>query len=127
MSEIVSEWIGKAEGDWNVARREIAVTENPNWDAVCFHAHQCVEKLLKGLLIAHKVVPPKTHNLLTLHLLLEPLEPEWKVDIEGLRILNYAARDFRYPGETASLLFAQQCLNVAEPIRELLYKLLSDQ
>ena len=38
MTELVVEWVKKAEGDLGTAEREAAVKENPNWDAVCFHA-----------------------------------------------------------------------------------------
>lgn len=44
MKELVAEWIKKAEADAGTARREAAVKEAPNWDAVCFHAQQAVEK-----------------------------------------------------------------------------------
>jgi hypothetical protein len=63
-SETVKEWLAKAEGDFAVACREIRARKSPNYDAVCFHAQQCVEKLMKGLLIHLGVTPPKTHMLL---------------------------------------------------------------
>ena len=40
MNEVVREWITKAEGDFATATREMASPENPNFDAVCFHAQQ---------------------------------------------------------------------------------------
>jgi len=48
MNPIVQEWIDKAEGDWNTARREYRVRKSPNYDAVCFHSQQCAEKYLKA-------------------------------------------------------------------------------
>ncbi len=50
MNEVVQEWLDRAEGDYATARRENAVVEQPNHVAVCFHAQQCIEKLMKGLL-----------------------------------------------------------------------------
>ena len=50
MNEVVREWIDKAEGDYLTATREVGA-DPPNYDAACFHAQQCIEKLLKGLLI----------------------------------------------------------------------------
>lgn len=44
MKTETEEWIEKAEGDWAVMNREHKVTDNPNYDAVCFHAQQCAEK-----------------------------------------------------------------------------------
>ena len=49
MNEVAQEWINKAEGDYLTATRE-ADASPPNYDAVCFHAQQCIEKLLKALL-----------------------------------------------------------------------------
>jgi HEPN domain-containing protein len=51
MSAIVDEWIAKAEGDYATAQRELNAADAPNYDAVCFHAEQTVEKLMKALLI----------------------------------------------------------------------------
>ena len=50
MNKIVEEWISKAEGDRQTARREGNVIDSPNWDAACFHAQQAVEKYLKALM-----------------------------------------------------------------------------
>ena len=47
----VKEWIQKAEGDYHSAQREYRARKNPNYDAACFHAQQCVEKYLKAVLI----------------------------------------------------------------------------
>ena len=56
MNDLVKEWINKAEGDRQTARREVSVIVSPNWDAVCFHAQQAVEKYLKALL-QQEIIP----------------------------------------------------------------------
>jgi len=66
MTPIASEWIGKAEGDFATAKRELAATDNPNYDAVCFHAQQCAEKYLKAFLQEANITFPKTHDLANL-------------------------------------------------------------
>lgn len=76
MNEVVREWLNKAEGDYLTATRE-ADADPPNYDAVCFHAQQCIEKLIKALLIENKQVPPKTHDLPTLSGLLGSICMEW--------------------------------------------------
>jgi HEPN domain-containing protein len=43
-----------------------ATLDPPARGGVCFHAHQCVEKLLKAWLIARWSRLPRTHNLLKL-------------------------------------------------------------
>ncbi len=44
--------------------REHLVTDNPNYDAVCFHAQQCAEKYMKARLVDADVFLRKTHDLL---------------------------------------------------------------
>ncbi len=58
-------WIGRAQHDFDTMEA-MAKVEDPPWDVVCFHAHQCVEKLLKACLIAKSNRPPRTHNLVDL-------------------------------------------------------------
>jgi hypothetical protein len=50
MKPITQEWISKAEGDFATAQRELQAQEMPNYDAVCFHCQQCIEKYLKAYL-----------------------------------------------------------------------------
>jgi HEPN domain-containing protein len=38
MSETVKEWVAKAEGDYGVAARELAILEDGNSDAACFQS-----------------------------------------------------------------------------------------
>lgn len=120
MNEIVEEWVCKAEGDYATARRELAVTVDPNYDAVCFHAQQCIEKLLKAALIQRGSVPPKTHDLYQLRLLLKPPPAPGEMSTEALRYLTRAALDFRYPGEFADLEQARQALQIRESLRSAL-------
>lgn len=111
MNEVVREWFDKAEGDFLTATRE-AVADPPNYDAVCFHAHQCIEKLLKALLINNKQTPPKTHDLPTLAGLLSSVHMEWHWQIEQFRLLTKAAVTFRYPGESAGQEEASAALDI---------------
>jgi len=124
MSDVIEEWIAKAEGDFETAKRELAATENPNYDAVCFHAQQCAEKYLKALLIARRVTPPKIHDLAELHRRLSPVCPEWQWPIDELRLLSRAAVIARYPGELAGLLEAQTAYDICCGIRSRLRKIL---
>ena len=48
MNALTREWVTKAEGDLGTAARELAVDNDPNYDAVCFQAQQCAEKYLKA-------------------------------------------------------------------------------
>jgi HEPN domain-containing protein len=124
MNEVVREWIAKAEGDFATASREYAVTDNPNYDAVCFHLQQCAEKYMKALLIVKGVTPPKTHDLVELDRRLAPVCPEWQWPVEELRLLSRSAVIFRYPGEFAEREEAEAAFDVCRRLRERLRQLL---
>jgi HEPN domain-containing protein len=117
MNETVREWVAKAEGDFRTAGREIEVEVGPNYDAVCYHAQQCIEKLMKALLIEHGVVPPRTHDLVQLDQLLTPLISAWSWPVEELRLLTRAAVEFRYPGESADKDEAAEAFEVCARLR----------
>lgn len=101
MLELHKEWIAKAEADFATACREIEVSDMPNYDAVCFHAQQCIEKLMKALLLIRGSIPPKTHDLAYLSGLLETNGVVVSATSEDLRYLSRAAVEYRYPGEMA--------------------------
>lgn len=124
MNEIVREWIDKAEADFATARRELAVTEAPNHDAVGFHAQQCIEKLMKGLLITRGVRPPKVHDLVELDGLLTPVCSEWSWSKNELEMVSRAAVGCRYPGESLIQEDAELVLNLADRMRRKLLPLL---
>ncbi len=127
MNEVISEWIAKAEGDFATASREFAVVNNPNYDAVCFHAQQCAEKYLKALLIDKGVTPPKIHDLPELSRLLGPVCPGWRWPVEELRLLSRAAVLSRYPGETAEHEEAKAAFDICARARKRLRELLGVQ
>lgn len=56
-------WVSRAQEDFQIAKDVIAVA-NPAWTGVCFHAHACIEKLLKALIVSAGSYPLHTHDLL---------------------------------------------------------------
>jgi HEPN domain-containing protein len=124
MNEVVSEWAEKAEGDFLTANREMAAPDRPNYDAVCFHVQQCVEKLMKAVLISKGVMPPRTHDLIRLNDLLQSAIVDWTWPLPDLRFLDRAAVQFRYPGESANAEEAGETLTTAGALRERLIELL---
>ena len=66
MNASLREWLDKAEED----RRAMAglQTLGPGLaNTICFHAQQCVEKLMKAALLAAAADAPKTHDLAALN------------------------------------------------------------
>ncbi len=119
MKQLTLEWIEKAEGDFNLLEREIRARKNPNYDAVCFHAQQCVEKYLKGRLMEANVGFPKTHDLVLLLDLTLPVEPLWEIHRDGLSFLSGFGVEFRYPGESADLAMAKKVQKSCRAFRTL--------
>lgn len=67
MTELVRNWITKAEHDLIIANSEMK-TDEPARDMICYHFQQCAEKYLKAWLIYSGTEPRRTHNI---HILLE--------------------------------------------------------
>jgi len=124
MTGPAEEWITKAEADFATARRERRARRSPNFDAVCFHAQQCIEKLMKALLIRVGTTPPKTHDLVYLDTLLSKVCPGWRWPVEELRFVSRAAVAFRYPGESACREDAVRSVTLAARMRKRLLDLL---
>lgn len=111
------EWIEKAEADFVSAGRECRARNRPNFDATCFFAQQCVEKLLKARLIEAGTAFPKTHDLEVLLDLVLAAEPLWEALRPTLTDLTTYAAALRYPGESATREMAQTALGNAKRIR----------
>ena len=126
MNGTVSEWIEKADSDYRVCARELAVREGASPDAICFHAQQCIEKLMKALLAHHRTKPPLTHNLTHLAELVAPLDPTVSWPVEELRFLTRVGAGFRYPGESADREDATKAMAICTRLREALLKLIDE-
>lgn len=120
MKDLTKEWIKKSEGDVGTAVRESSVKEGANWDAVCFHAQQAVEKYLKGILQEIEKPFSKTHDLSVLLELALSEFPELSVLADDLEWLSAFAVEFRYPGEEALEEDAKHALAIMERVLSLL-------
>ena len=116
MHPLVEEWVRKAVADLQTAKRESRVRRNPNFDAVCFHAQQAVEKMLKARLSSMKRDIPRTHDLTQLLDALLDAEPLWEAWKPALDELVAYAVEFRYPGELATREMATRALKSATRI-----------
>ena len=124
MKPITQEWVSKAEGDFATADRELQAQTNLNYDAVCFHSQQCVEKYLKACLQEEDIFFNRTHDLNTLLDLILPVVPDWSTMLPNLDILTTYAVEFRYPGISATEALAtqafQDCVVIRQTIRQYL-------
>lgn len=92
---VVQVWLAKAQDDL-AAAETLLEAAMPAWLA-CFHAQQCVEKALKGLLVWLGLPFPKTHDIKTL-VDLVPVETRPAIDRRLAAELSESAVAGRYPG-----------------------------
>jgi HEPN domain-containing protein len=126
VNPLVLEWIQKAESDFAVASREASIGAATAHDAIWFHAQQCIEKLMKAVLLDRGVTAPRTHDLVHLDELLRGVIPSWAWDLKELAFLNEGAVAIRYPGAQASPEAATSALHYCNRLRSALLPLVSD-
>lgn len=68
MNEDVQPWVEYATVDLRAAE---VLYDADLWGQTCFHAQQCVEKMLESALIAHGKRYPRSHNIVELLALLD--------------------------------------------------------
>lgn len=124
MNETVKEWLDKAEGGFNAASTLMRARKHPFYEGVCFHAQQCVEKLMKAVLIRRRVIPPRIHDLHRLGRLIKRAIPDWYWDKDELEKLSDAAVIMRYPGMAATREEARHAMRVCKAIRKKLLELI---
>jgi HEPN domain-containing protein len=118
MNPVVDDWIKKAEGDFSDAKWLLRKPDSPNYDSVCFHAQQCIEKYLKAYLQFRNIEFEKTHALESLLDLALPIQPLWEAWRPAFREASSYAVDFRYPGEDAEQQEAEQAVEIAAGFRK---------
>ena len=117
MKASTGEWIQKADADFISSGREYRARKQPNYDAACFFAQQCIEKYLKARLVEGSVTFPRTHDLEALLDLVLPMEPMWDSFRSAVNELTSFAVAFRYPGESATREMARTAVRNAASIR----------
>ena len=93
------EWLRRSDADYEITTQTLAVQppQTPVPDAICFHSHACIEKLLQALIAGGGRFPPRTHDLKTL-LALQPDDIRADREIVGAcQILQDLYPASRYP------------------------------
>lgn len=116
MNPLTVEWVDKAEGDLLTARREYRARKSPNFDAVCFHTQQAVEKYMKAVLQEWGAVIPRIHSLADLLALISKSDPSFMVVQADAAVLEGYAVQFRYPGMSANKTDAKSALTAADNV-----------
>jgi len=101
-SDLVRQWLAKADEDLGLARH-ILQTDAPFLNAAAFHAQQAAEKYLKAFLVWLQVPFPKTHDLEILLKLIAAHNPSLAESLEdAIQITDYGIEG-RYPGDIPPL------------------------
>jgi HEPN domain-containing protein len=95
-------WLTKASHDLLAAERA-SVGDDEVLDTCVYHCQQAAEKALKGFLVAHAVVFPKTHSLVLLIPLCASVEASFQQWRMAAALLSPLAFMFRYPDDFAPL------------------------
>lgn len=110
-------WIEKAEEDYSLAVSALR-KKKPGIYGACFHAQQCAEKYLKGMLVSRKKPFPRTHDLIALNDLCEQAGILLGMDKKLLNDVSDHAVRVRYPGTEPSLEETREALETAKTIRK---------
>jgi len=94
--EMTRQWIMRADDDLRLAELIMSDSEPVYW-AATFHAQQCAEKALKGLLTFHDVRAGKTHDISNLLKLSASVLGDLEQFKDRAGILTTYAVDSQYP------------------------------
>ncbi len=117
INPLTLEWIDKTESDYETAKW-LQQAPTPNYEAVCFHAQQCVEKYLKASLQEADIPIPRTHDLKELLDLIAPIMPIWHTWSPDLSKLSKHAVKIRYLGDSATVEDTEHSLNICDKVRQ---------
>ncbi|MGH9940363.1 MAG: HEPN domain-containing protein, partial [Blastocatellia bacterium] len=99
------------------ARQLNSVRKDPNYDGVCFHCQQSIEKYLKARLEEAGIGFPRTHDLIKLLALAVNVEPKWGALQPVMVVLNPYAIAYRYPGFNATKSDAKDAIQPCRRLR----------
>jgi HEPN domain-containing protein len=125
-TEVIRLWLKKADHDLQNIANNLTAQEIPT-DTLCFHAQQAIEKLFKGLLVAHGLAVSKTHDLSKLLTDISDIAPELLVYESELEEITDYSVSARYPDTfyEPSLAEARRAYETAKEIKKLILERLS--
>lgn len=117
MNPLTLEWVQKAERDYAAIALHHGA-EDPDFDIICFHAQQCIEKYLKAWLQEANIPIIRSHDLLALLDLIIPTIPSWRAWQSDFLVIAPYAVEFRYPGKSATAENAQHAISICTEVRQ---------
>jgi HEPN domain-containing protein len=113
------EWVVRARHDFDTAQLLVR-SKSESHEIICFHCQQCIEKLLKAILVKNKVDFPRIHDLVKLANVTSGIIPSISGYYEMLAELNEYAVAGRYPGEIVDASDAKEAFHISSTLREVL-------
>jgi HEPN domain-containing protein len=123
VEEFYKQWLVKAQEDWDTA--EILIRQEcPPKSAVCFHCQQCIEKLLKAILVREQIEFPKTHDIGRLIELVGSFAPDAKEFLTYAKALSVHGVYTRYPDEAIDVTIEdmKQIHDITDKLRQILLR-----
>lgn len=120
------EWVAIAEEDLALAQSALR-RKRPLTYGACFHAQQCAEKYMKGMLRAQGKPFPKTHDLVALNNLCVQAGIFIGVTDKALNTLSDHVMRTRYPGDLPTPDEAGEALATAKDVRRFARKFLGSK
>jgi HEPN domain-containing protein len=123
MNEKVKAWLVKAFEDYTAMKMLLQSTQKEFiTSAICFHAQQFVEKLLKAFLTYHDVPFSKTHILEVLKQKCLEIDDTFQ-NLEFKNLSQYAI-EIRYPDVfyLPTIEEANECVKLAEDVKDFILK-----
>ena len=117
MKKLTEQWLNFAENDFTSATLLLKEDNERVFGTVCFSCQQCIEKLMKAILIESDLESPKVHDLKHLAKLIAPVFPSFEAKPKDLRFLTDAFIEFRYPGEMAERQEAEKAMGICTDLR----------
>lgn len=91
-----NEWFEMAKMDLDAAEYLLNMRPVPI-EIICYHCEQSAEKMLKGVLVANNIEPPKTHDLLQLCKQCSEIDEEYEQFSDSCIELTPYGVQVRYP------------------------------
>lgn len=117
MNPLTLEWVQKAERDYAAIALHQG-EEDPDFDIICFHAQQCIEKYLKAWLQEADIPLLRSHDLLALLNIIVPTIPSWRTWQSDFLVIAPYAVEFRYPGKSATAENTQHATRICDEVRQ---------
>ncbi|MEW5718293.1 MAG: HEPN domain-containing protein [Chloroflexota bacterium] len=116
--ETVSEWVRKAEGDYENARLLARQRKKILSDNLCWASEQCAEKYLKAFLTRHRIDFERRHDLVMLKTLCEGVDSDFRLLDNTIADLEPCSPAVRYPGTSVTETEARSAFDAMKTVRK---------